>query len=130
MIAVSIRSVARLPAKSKPVSLKLAPFTVHRCYSGSRKQVHTKHAIVQYESLNGYATNMTLPVEEGFGYLVAIMDWYSRKVLSWRLSNTLGADFCVQALEAAIQDYGCPQIMNTVSNFSLFLKISQARGTF
>ena len=41
------------------------------------------------------------------------MDWHSRKVLSWRLSNTLEADFCVQALEAAIQDYGYPQIFNT-----------------
>ena len=54
-----------------------------------------------------------MPMEKGFGYLVAIMDWYSRKVLSWRLSNTLDADFCIQALEAAIQDYGCPKIFNT-----------------
>ncbi|MEI2658137.1 MAG: IS3 family transposase [Nitrosomonas sp.] len=53
------------------------------------------------------------PMEKGFGYLVAIMDWHSRKVLSWRLSNTLDADFCIQALEAAIQDYGCPEIFNT-----------------
>ena len=51
--------------------------------------------------------------EECFAYLVVIMDWHSRKVLSWRLSNTLEADFCVQALETAIQDYGCPQIFNT-----------------
>ena len=54
-----------------------------------------------------------VPMEKGFGYLVAIMDWHSRKVLSWRLSNTLDADFCIQALEAAIQDYGCPEIFNT-----------------
>ena len=56
-----------------------------------------------------------VPLEKGFAYLVVIMDWTSRKVLSWRLSNTLEADFCVQALEvlAAIQDYGCPQIFNT-----------------
>lgn len=40
------------------------------------------------------------------------MDWHSRKVLSWRLSNTMDADYCVQALEAAIQDHGCPQIFN------------------
>ena len=38
-----------------------------------------------------------VPMEKGFGYLVAIMDWHSRKVLSWRLSNTLDADFCIQA---------------------------------
>lgn len=54
-----------------------------------------------------------MPMEKVFCYLVAIMDWHSRKVLSWRLSNTLDADFCVQALETVIQDYGCPQIMNT-----------------
>ena len=54
-----------------------------------------------------------VPMEKGFGYLVVIMDWHSRKVLSWRLSNTMEADFCVQALEAAIEDYGCPQIFNT-----------------
>lgn len=52
-------------------------------------------------------------MEKGFGYLVAIMDWRSRKVLSWRLSNTMDTDFCTQALEAVIQDHGCPQIFNT-----------------
>ena len=41
------------------------------------------------------------------------MDWRTRKVLSWRLSNTMEADFCVQALETAIQDYGYPEIFNT-----------------
>ncbi len=61
-----------------------------------------------------WASDITyVPMETGFGYLVVIMDWYSRKVLSWRLSNMMEADFCVQALEAAIQDYGCPQIFNT-----------------
>ncbi|WP_176492754.1 IS3 family transposase [Nitrosomonas ureae] len=61
-----------------------------------------------------WAADITyVPMEKGFGYLVAIMDWHSRKVLSWRLSNTMDADFCVQALETAIQDHGCPQIFNT-----------------
>ncbi|MFT7461666.1 MAG: putative transposase, partial [Planctomycetota bacterium] len=61
-----------------------------------------------------WASDITyVPLEKGFAYLVVIMDWHSRKVLSWRLSNTMEADFCVQALEAAIQDYGCPQIFNT-----------------
>ena len=61
-----------------------------------------------------WAADITyVPMEKGFGYLVVIMDWHSRKVLSWRLSNTMDADFCVQVLEAAIQDHGCPQIFNT-----------------
>ena len=54
-----------------------------------------------------------LPMEHGFMYLVAVMDWHSRKVLSWRLSNTLDADFCVAALEDAIAEYGIPCIFNT-----------------
>ena len=49
----------------------------------------------------------------GFVYLVAIMDWYSRKVLSWRISNTMEAEFCVACLEEALQRYGAPEIFNT-----------------
>ncbi len=52
-------------------------------------------------------------MEHGFVYLVAIMDWASRRVLSWRLSNTLSADFCVEALEDALRKYGQPEIFNT-----------------
>lgn len=54
-----------------------------------------------------------IPVKRGFLYLVAIMDWYSRKVLSWRISNTLDTEFCVQALKEAISLYGVPEIFNT-----------------
>jgi putative transposase len=54
-----------------------------------------------------------IPMRRGFLYLVAIMDWYSRKVLTWQLSNTLDADFCVAALEEALAKYGKPQIFNT-----------------
>ncbi len=54
-----------------------------------------------------------IPVRHGFLYLVAIMDWATRKVLSWRLSNTLDASFCVEALNEAIAKYGKPEIMNT-----------------
>lgn len=54
-----------------------------------------------------------IPMKRGFLYLVAIMDWYSRKVLSWRISNTLDTEFCVQALKEAISLYGSPDIFNT-----------------
>ena len=61
-----------------------------------------------------WATDITyIPMARGFVYLVAIMDWYSRKVLSWRVSNTLDASFCVDALEEAIETYGAPEIFNT-----------------
>ncbi len=49
----------------------------------------------------------------GFAYLVAIMDWHSRKVLSWRVSNVIDADFCVEALNEAINRYGVPEIFNS-----------------
>jgi putative transposase len=54
-----------------------------------------------------------IPVQRGFLYLVAIMDWHSRRVLSWRLSNTMHADFCIEALEEALERYGRPAIFNT-----------------
>ena len=54
-----------------------------------------------------------LPMRRGFLYLVAIMDWHTRKVLAWRISNTLEADFCVAALNEAIHKFGPPEIMNT-----------------
>jgi putative transposase len=52
-------------------------------------------------------------MRKGFLYLVAIMDWHSRKVLSWRLSNTMDTDFCVASLEEALAKYGLPDIFNT-----------------
>ena len=54
-----------------------------------------------------------IPMRKGFLYLVAIMDWYSRKILSWRLSNTMEVDFCLSALEEAMLKYGSPEIFNT-----------------
>ena len=54
-----------------------------------------------------------IPVQDGFLYLVAIMDWASRRVLAWQLSNTLDARFCVEALEEALEMYGNPEIFNT-----------------
>jgi putative transposase len=54
-----------------------------------------------------------IPMARGFCYLVVIMDWASRKVLAWRLSNTLDASFCAEALEEAILKYGTPDIFNT-----------------
>jgi putative transposase len=52
-------------------------------------------------------------MRKGFLYLVAIMDWFTRKVLAWRISNTLEAEFCLEALNEAIHKFGPPEIMNT-----------------
>jgi putative transposase len=61
-----------------------------------------------------WATDITyIPMQRGFLYLVAIVDWASRAVLSWRLSTTMEADFCVEALNEAIERFGVPEIFNT-----------------
>jgi len=61
-----------------------------------------------------FCTDITyIPMAKGFVYLVAIMDWHSRKILSWRLSNSMETDFCIDALEEAIRRYGAPEIFNT-----------------
>jgi len=61
-----------------------------------------------------WSTDITyVRLEKGFAYLVAIIDWYSRRVLAWRLSNTLEAVFCVDCLEEALQHYDVPEIFNT-----------------
>ncbi len=61
-----------------------------------------------------WSTDITyIRLARGFVYLVAVIDWYSRKVLAWRLSNTLDSGFCVDCLEQALQTYGAPEIFNT-----------------
>lgn len=101
MVTLGILSTAPKPKTSTPGKQhKVYPYLLRNKVINRPDQV--------------WASDVTyVPLAKGFAYLVVIMDWYSRKVLSWRLSNTLEADFCVQALEAAIQDYGCPQIFNT-----------------
>jgi len=54
-----------------------------------------------------------IPMQRGFLYLVAVMDWHTRAVLSWRLSNTIDSAFCVEALEEALSRYGKPEVFNT-----------------
>jgi putative transposase len=54
-----------------------------------------------------------IPMARGFVYLAAVMDWFARRILAWRLSNTMDASFCIDAVEAALTQYGSPQIFNT-----------------
>jgi putative transposase len=83
---------------------------------------HPQHKIWPY-LLKGLAINRPnqvwcvdisyIPMRRGFLYLVAIMDWFSRKVLAWRLSNSMEANFCIEALKEALAEYGKPEIMNS-----------------
>jgi len=61
-----------------------------------------------------------IPMARGFVYLAAVMDWFARRILAWRLSNTMEASFCIDAVEEALAKHGCPQIFNTdqVSQFT------------
>ena len=82
-----------------------------------------------------WCTDITyIPMRSGFLYLVAIVDWFSRAVLAWELSNTMEADFCKRALERAIAQYGAPEIFNsdqgsqfTSKEFTDVLKENQVR---
>lgn len=61
-----------------------------------------------------WAADITsIPMKRGFVYLFAVLDWATRRVLSWRLSNTLSTDFCIEAVQEAITHYGKPDIFNT-----------------
>lgn len=61
-----------------------------------------------------WSTDITyIRLKEGFAYLTAVIDWYSRRILSWRLSTTLSADFCEEAVREAIDRYGWPELFNT-----------------
>jgi len=85
-------------------------------------QPHPEHRVYPYR-LKGLAIERPdhvwcadityIPVRRGFLYLVAVMDWASRRVLAWRLSNTMDASFCVEALEDAMSQHGRPEIFNT-----------------
>ncbi len=111
--AVGRRRVRRLMAK-----MGLAPI-----YQRPRtSDPHPEHRIYPYLLRDAEITrpghvwcaDMTyIPMRRGFLYLVAVMDWASRKVLAWRLSNTMDAGFCVEALKEALARFGRPEIFNT-----------------
>ena len=97
---MGLRAISRRPRTSKPgLGHRVYPYLLRSMKITRPNQV--------------WATDITdIPMARGFLYLVAIMDWHSRYVLAWRLSNTLEAGFCVAALEEALSK-GRPQIFNT-----------------
>jgi putative transposase len=101
MKKMGIAAMYRKPRLSKPhPDHKVYPYMLRNLDINRANQV--------------WAADITyLPMARGFCYLVAIMDWASRNVLAWRLSNTLDASFCVEALQEALARYGTPEIFNT-----------------
>jgi len=100
MRIMGIKAIYRRPKTSKPASgNKIYPYLLRDMEITRPNQVWC--ADITY-----------IPMVRGFMYLVVIMDWYSRYVLSWRLSNTMDSDFCVEALKEALRK-GKPEIFNT-----------------
>lgn len=80
-----------------------------------------------------WAADITyIPMRRGFAYLVAVVDWFSRKVLSWRISNTLTTDFCLDAVNEAIHEHGTPEISTPIraanSPAPTYDSVSQAKA--
>jgi len=101
MQLMGIQSVAPKPSTSKPsTEHKIYPYLLGGLDINRSNQIWC--ADITYIRMAG-----------GFVYLVAVMDWYSRKVLSWEVSITMDDDFCVSALERAIRRFGTPEIFNT-----------------
>ena len=101
MKKMGVEAIYRRPNTSKPApGHKIYPYLLRNLAITRPNQV--------------WASDITyVPMARGFVYLVAIVDWFSRKVLAWRLSITLSADFCVEALEEALARHGKPEIFNT-----------------
>ncbi|MCB4862773.1 MULTISPECIES: IS3 family transposase [Sphingobium] len=101
MKKMAIEAIYRRPNTSKPMpGHKIYPYLLRKLPIVRPNQV--------------WATDISyIPMARGFVYLVAIVDWFSRKVLAWRVSITMEADFCVEALEEALARFGKPEIFNT-----------------
>ncbi len=101
MKRMGIEAIYRRPNTSKPQpGHKIHPYLLRKLAVTKPNQV--------------WATDITyVPMQQGFVYLIAIVDWFSRRVLAWRLSITLEVDFCIAALKEALFRYGKPEVFNT-----------------
>lgn len=101
MKKMGIEALYRKPRLSKP-------------HPGNKIYPYLLRGVEIIRANHVWAADITyLPMAKGYCYLVAIMDWVSRRVLAWRLSNTLDVSFCTEALEEAIRKYGVPEIFNS-----------------
>ena len=101
MKKMGIEAIYRKPNTSKPAAgHKVYPYLLRKLKVERPNQV--------------WATDITyIPMAKGFVYLTAVVDWFTRRVLTWRLSITMEAEFCVEALQEALARYGEPEILNT-----------------
>lgn len=119
LMARQVRPWLTKPAQSLAFRMRLNDRGVNQQIpSGTMANRHTQKVRMYGCNLLLFTINrlrawQTRGVHVGFAYLVAIMDWASRKVLAWRISNTLTTDFCIEALQEALGRYGTPEIFNT-----------------
>jgi putative transposase len=101
MRRMGIEAIYRRPNTSKPAAgHKIYPYLLRKLAIDRPNQV--------------WATDITyIPMARGFVYLAAVVDWFTRRVLAWRLSITMEADFCIEAVEEALAKHGKPDIFNT-----------------
>jgi putative transposase len=121
-----LRDILRLKGVSigrKHVATLMRRMGIEALYQRPRTTTpHPGHKVFPYLLRNrqitaanqAWAMDITyIPMRRGFVYLAAVLDWASRRVLAWQLSNSMTVDFCLEAVEAAIRDYGVPEILNT-----------------
>lgn len=111
------------PIGRKRVSTLMHRMDIHALYrKPNTSRRHPAHKVYPYRlrdleptrSNHLWAADITyIPMKRGFVYLFAVLDWASRRVLSWRLANTLTTGFCIEAVQEAINRYGAPEIFNT-----------------
>ncbi len=123
-VAGSARRAAqgKAPAVLSPICLEAvqridALFDVERDINGqdaqARRAALLRGLVVNRPNQVWCADITYIPMRRGFLYLVAVMDWATRKVLAWRVSNTMDVAFCVEALQEALAQFGRPEIFNT-----------------
>jgi putative transposase len=101
MRRMGIEAIYRRPNTSKP-----AP--------GHRIYLYLLRGLTINRPNQVWASDISyIPMARGFVYLTAVMDWFTRRILAWRLSNTMEASFCIDAVEEVLAKHGCPQIFNT-----------------
>lgn len=110
--AVNVKRVSRLMAEMGLQAIYPKPNT-SKAHPAHKKYPYLLRDFTITDKDQVWSTDITyVRLEKGFAYLVAIIDWHSRYVLSWRLSNTLDTDFCLMALDEALR-HGTPSIFNT-----------------
>jgi len=112
-IKLNIKRIRRLMREMGIVSLAPGPHT-SKPHPGHKTYPYLlRNLSITYPNQVWCADITYLPMAKGHMYLIAIMDWYSRKVLSWKISNTMDEQFCVSALQESISRFGKPMIFNT-----------------